>query len=325
MTKKVLEEGIFKDDLLVQGRKYWEKSQASYVGTFRDGKMHGRGCLTWEDGTTLCGVFNRGYIATGIKEFGPEHSYQGEWEGNDLIESEPAGGETTNLQGQLAHGLGIKHFANGDCYVGHFCKNARQGSRGRYTWADSGVVYDGAWENSLEHGFGEFRYPDGLVYKGYYELGKRHGKGNLSRPGQQQQQENNHQQQQIDVEINEPIVRQIYHAGTLQEEHVVTMSNLHRSHGPLPLNVNSVESFANFFLFGKEQEPALEQRAADPPQVAGTDKITQSRRRSSSTVREEPEPWTTGSEGDMTRFLQPHDSQHHVRLLAAIENRNSKD
>ena len=44
---------------------------------------------------------------------------------------------------------------------------------------ESGVIYQGQWEDGLKHGTGQQKSEDGLVYDGEWRVGKKNGFGRI--------------------------------------------------------------------------------------------------------------------------------------------------
>ena len=115
------------------GRGVWHlpnnRGQQVYEGSIREGKKHGQGTLTYENGNRYEGEYRNGkkhgqgtyvWAASGNR-------YEGEW-----------------AYGR-AHGYGTTTWANGDHYEGEFREGKRHG-HGTYTWAN-GDRYEGEWRN----------------------------------------------------------------------------------------------------------------------------------------------------------------------------------
>ena len=110
-----------------------------YDGTWKDGKPHGQGKETYEEGNTI-DTYVGGFID------------------------------------DLWHGQGILTFSNGDTYKGGFMNGHRHG-QGKYTSAD-GTTYDGEWKDGMRHGQGKYIDPLNVrTYNGGWENDKRHGQG----------------------------------------------------------------------------------------------------------------------------------------------------
>lgn len=131
----------------------------SYVGQYNgDGKRHGLGTYTWEDGTV----------------------YQGRWR-NDLMEGKGslkfANGNKYegNFSKSMPFGMGVYMWANGDVYQGGFLDGKMHG-RGLLVTA-SGERHEGTWINNEVNGEGIHYYGNGSQYIGNWANGKRDGKG----------------------------------------------------------------------------------------------------------------------------------------------------
>ncbi|MCB1870176.1 MAG: hypothetical protein KDI43_17075 [Gammaproteobacteria bacterium] len=74
----------------------------TFQGAFRTGIRHGHGVATFPDGTTLKGEFRDGYIHKGIETWANGASYRGEFKNNK------------------PHGQGTMTYANGDRHKGEY-------------------------------------------------------------------------------------------------------------------------------------------------------------------------------------------------------------
>ena len=50
---------------------------------------------------------------------------------------------------------------------------------GEFNCWEHGSNFKGEFRNGEKHGFGVYKYPDGVIYEGFWKFGKRHGKGTL--------------------------------------------------------------------------------------------------------------------------------------------------
>ncbi|WP_051620467.1 MORN repeat-containing protein [Paenibacillus sp. UNC451MF] len=104
--------------------------QESYQGQIWNGLKHGEGVYCWPDGTRYLGQWSR----------------------------------------DVEHGVGVKHFANGDSYQGDW-KDGLFHGKGTYKWKD-GAKFEGHWEYNLEHGYGVQTRSDGTVRRGLWTNGE---------------------------------------------------------------------------------------------------------------------------------------------------------
>lgn len=131
----------------------------TYVGQFNgDGKRHGLGTYTWEDGTV----------------------YQGRWR-NDLMEGNGklsfANGNfyEGNFSKGVPFGKGVYKWANGDIYQGGFLDGKMHGRGILIT--QTGERHEGSWIDNEVNGEGIHYYANGSQYIGSWSNGKRNGKG----------------------------------------------------------------------------------------------------------------------------------------------------
>lgn len=137
-------------------------SGSTYVGGFKDGKLHGVGTYT--------------YVPSG-------DVYEGQWKAD------------------LKHGQGTYSYANGDKYAGEWYMGKKHG-KGRFVfasgddysgaWKDdkmdgygvfsllsNGNRYSGYWQNGIRQGRGTLHSGNGDVYEGEWVAGKEDGMGIL--------------------------------------------------------------------------------------------------------------------------------------------------
>ena len=127
-----------------------------YMGTFINGKRHGRGVYFYNDGTIYNGGWyqgNREGIGTLINKDGS--AYDGEWDSNNI------------------HGDGIWRWADGASYVGENIVGKRAG-RGVFI-NSNGDRYVGEFSDNEMHGHGIIVYADGSKYVGNVYRNKREG------------------------------------------------------------------------------------------------------------------------------------------------------
>jgi len=134
---------------------------AEYTGTLRDGRLHGRGTMTWPYGARYEGEFRDGlFHGKGVFEDGLGNRYEGDF----------AGG--------LFTGRGTIHYEGGDVYEGE-TRDWRPAGRGIFRIGES--EYRGSFEDEALTGSGEY-YEDGeLVYRGEFRDWVYHGEGELFR------------------------------------------------------------------------------------------------------------------------------------------------
>lgn len=153
-----------------------------YVGDFRNGKFHGKGCLMviLDDKLNLVYL---GELANGKAE-GVGQSWEtitymtGHW----LIGREKSAyrnGKTYigQFQEGLRHGKGWHLQDKTPIYVGDYRYGLRQGEGVSYT-ALGAKEYVGSWEKDLYEGYGTLYHPNHqIAYEGTWMAGKKHGRG----------------------------------------------------------------------------------------------------------------------------------------------------
>lgn len=136
----------------------------SYEGDHRDGKRHGFGRVTWEDGNTYAGEW-RDDAPHGRGRFTmPNGSYhEGEWRNGK------------------ANGLGMAVWHNGARYYGEW-RDGRLDGRGTLTFAN-GNRYEGEWQATRMTGQGRGTWTDGSSYEGAWQRDWPHGTGTYTANG----------------------------------------------------------------------------------------------------------------------------------------------
>eukprot|EP00762_Andalucia_godoyi_P005567 ANDGO_00586.mRNA.1 Alsin homolog len=160
------------------------------------GAPHGKGLMTYEDGSEYCGYFSHGarhgfgdqqWAMTGRR-------YVGHWKadlmhGKGIFYFQPLNGQgkvVEKYEGFLEegrfHGYGQRTWlwsADGEVleYKGMF-RDGLMSGRGLLKCPD--FVYDGDFSKGLRHGRGTCTYADGSVYHGDWVAGLREGRGMLS-------------------------------------------------------------------------------------------------------------------------------------------------
>jgi stage V sporulation protein K len=143
-----------------------------YVGGWSNDLFHGAGSYYWTDGTSYVGSFHNGFI-TGKGKFTKPTG--------KLSEAIPYQiGETYEgfFNQGVKSGRGKTHWANGDTHVGYWLDGELKG-RALYTWAN-GWVFDGKLNNGMRSGRGVEYCPEGSRYVGLWRAGKVYGKGVLT-------------------------------------------------------------------------------------------------------------------------------------------------
>ncbi|XP_071148422.1 alsin-like isoform X3 [Mytilus edulis] len=140
---------------------------ATYVGYWMNGKIHGLGEMKWSDGRRYNGNFKDGHLhghgkLTIKQDDGSERSQEGYWK-----------------EGQL-HGMGKVKYSNGDVYDGHFKEGQRHG-HGLYHYGGpsprSTSIYIGEWAEDNRQGYGVLEdIMKGEKYMGMWNEDKKHGK-----------------------------------------------------------------------------------------------------------------------------------------------------
>jgi len=133
--------------------------KANYTGHLTiDGKMHGKGTFTFENGNIYEGDWVEDTMHGKGKYTLPDNNtYEGEWANGKM------------------HGKGVFTFSNGDKYTGEW-KNGEKHGKGLFEFVD-GDKYEGEWKNGEKDGKGIFTFSNGDRYEGEWANGRMHGKG----------------------------------------------------------------------------------------------------------------------------------------------------
>ncbi len=125
-----------------------------YQGEWVDGRKNGQGTQTWGNGEKYEGGWsNNREHGEGIKTWPSGDSYTGEW-----------------LQGKMS-GQGTYKWANGDVYTGSFIGDQKHGM-GVFSRADTGVKYEGNWNDDLKEGEFTVTMKNGNVARGVWKADK---------------------------------------------------------------------------------------------------------------------------------------------------------
>jgi hypothetical protein len=164
------------------GKRSFEEGHY-YLGDWKQGERDGSGEYHWPNGTFYIGEFKSGFRhGEGAYTWGPNSRYVGHWErgiengrgirvwsDGDIYEGDWVQGSRT--------GYGVYKWPNGSSYEGEWARCAHEG-QGVYQWPD-GREYRGAFRNNKKEGFGVYQWPDGSVYEGEWIEGVRHGSGKM--------------------------------------------------------------------------------------------------------------------------------------------------
>ncbi|MGB7196525.1 MAG: C13 family peptidase [Collimonas pratensis] len=159
-----------------------------YYGPLVDGKLQGKGKISWANGETYEGGFDKGLLSgKGKYIFGANSVYEGDFK---------AGGRTG--QGRYVDFMGsvyVGHFLDGEfdgqgkstkydgsVYEGSFARGLYEGIG---KWTDKEQEYVGTFKQGKYSGKGEIKYKNGRKYKGDFAKGQFQGLGRYEvRPGE---------------------------------------------------------------------------------------------------------------------------------------------
>ncbi|CUG92167.1 phosphatidylinositol-4-phosphate 5-kinase-like, putative [Bodo saltans] len=143
--------------------EYRYPSGSTYLGGFKDGKLHGYGKYHYHPSND---------------------EYEGEWfadmkHGQGVYRYEGGDSYSGEWRAGKKHGKGSYNFITGDEYVGSWKEDKIHGY-GVFTIARNGNRYEGSWEESYRHGQGKLTSGTGDVYDGKWAKGKEEGLGVLT-------------------------------------------------------------------------------------------------------------------------------------------------
>lgn len=78
----------------------------------------------------------------------------------------------------IKHGFGVLVYPNSDEFEGGFIKDKKVGF-GKFTQFDTGIVFEGPFENDVLSGFGTIHYPNDDKYEGEVNGFKRENYGTM--------------------------------------------------------------------------------------------------------------------------------------------------
>jgi len=120
---------------------------SKYLGAYKDGKWHGEGTYTYDDGEKYVGAWKDGKMhGQGTWTYPDGQKYVGAWKDDKR------------------HGEGTYIWPDGRKYVVAW-KDGKMHGQGTYIWAN-GEKYVGAWKDDQMHGEGTYTWPNGDKYDG---------------------------------------------------------------------------------------------------------------------------------------------------------------
>lgn len=160
-----------------------------YSGEWKDDKMDGYGIYTWPSGSVYEGeLTDNNPNGVGTYTWPNGQVYTGDWkngtrsgQGELIISDRKYKGAFKN---DKYNGQGIMTWAEGHVYKGEW-KDGHFNGVGTYTWSD-GMVYTGEWKDDKENGQGKMIYTkdniyeDGDIYEGEWKDSKRNGQGKFT-------------------------------------------------------------------------------------------------------------------------------------------------
>lgn len=175
--------------LTIQGRmhgtgKFTFDDGNMYTGAFSDGKKHGEGVFLYNNGAKYegeyCDDLKEGY---GVYHYENGDEYAGYWLNNKrhgkgtFTHRDPKSGYT--FEGEYLHNQkleGKQVYVDGSSYEGTYQADKKNGY-GKYTYPDGITCYIGDWVANEQHGHGVFTYLSGSRYEGQFQNNQMHGTG----------------------------------------------------------------------------------------------------------------------------------------------------
>ena len=164
-------------------------NEGTYIGQIKNGKKHGQGKMTYNNGDIYEGPWKddkKHGKGKGVMKYGEEsirnmspYGY-GELIDSDAIKLKQAL-YIGDWEEDKRHGTGIQSFIDGDGdeydYKGEW-KNDKKHGKGSYTIGWYNYSYEGQWKDNKPNGFGT-EGTRNYVYEGHWKDGKKHGKGKI--------------------------------------------------------------------------------------------------------------------------------------------------
>jgi hypothetical protein len=170
----VYEGYVYSNERVGVGKYTCKRDGYVYEGDYFNSLQHGKGKLTYANGTVYEGDWVDGeFIGTTLP---PNFTGKGKLtdkEGNtyegDIVNGKPNG------KGKMTYTI----YENGAVYEGDW-KDGEPNGKGKMTWGD-GSYYEGDHVNDKWHGYGKYvNKKEGEVYEGEWKESRKHGKGKLT-------------------------------------------------------------------------------------------------------------------------------------------------
>ena len=206
--------GNMTDGQLTGHFTYTQKDGYTYVGEMVAGEKHGKGKLTYPEGSEFVYYdgqwLNNTRCGNGVVVYKDGSSWEGIWRHDKKLEGfgtvKYSNGRTyfgniknelCNGKGRLTYapneqweyyegmftdgsltGVGVLKFRNGQCYEGGFLKGKYHG-KGKLVYEETSHIefYEGQWEADQKAGFGVMQFRNGNYYEGQWLNDKIHGNG----------------------------------------------------------------------------------------------------------------------------------------------------
>lgn len=167
-------EGKYENNKKVSGVSVYNNGD-KYDGSYKDGKLHGKGVYIFANGNKDEGNFKNGKLnGKGSRTFANGDVFVGNWKddkrtGKGVLTYANGDKYEGDWKDDYRTGTGVYTFANGDKYEGEFLDGFFNG-KGVFTYA-GGDKYEGEFLDDFFHGKGTYIFADGERSTGIYEKG----------------------------------------------------------------------------------------------------------------------------------------------------------
>ena len=160
------------------------KDKYKYTGSFKDGQIDGKGMFTYSDGNVYTGEMQKGNIeGTGTLVYKDGKKTTGIWKGNKLWSGTGffIYGDKESYYGEVNEnkpdGQGVYTYANGKKFTGTFSKGETMSGKGYLFYPEDKSSYEGTLVNGKYNGIGIYTNSNGQIFNGNFVDGALTGTG----------------------------------------------------------------------------------------------------------------------------------------------------